>query len=184
MSRTEVRISGFGGQGVVLFGRMLANAAIFEGKDATQVETYAMQQRGGAVRTDVIISDEGIDYPEITKADILIALSQEAHDTHLKYLKDGGTLLVDPLHVAKCGSGDKATHIYKVPATKIAKTELGNPIVVNVVMLGSLVGLTGLLSEGAVKKAVTENVPAKALDLNLKALSRGFEEGQRARTQI
>jgi 2-oxoglutarate ferredoxin oxidoreductase subunit gamma len=181
MSRTEVRISGFGGQGVALLGHMLANATMLDGKEAAQVETYAMQQRGGAVRSDVVVSEQEIDYPEITAADVIVAMSQEALDKNINYLKDGGILIIDPLYVNTEKLEKRTEHVYRIRATEIAKNELKNGMVVNVVMLGALVGISGLVSEPSLKKAVAEGVPAKTLELNLKALDRGLGEGRNAR---
>ena len=177
MNRVEVRASGLGGQGVVMLGRILAAAAIYQGKEVTQLETYGMQQRGGDVRCDVVISDEEIDYPEVTEADIMILMSQDAFDRHIQYLKKGGMLIVDSLLVTRFEVEDKTASIYKIHATEIARVELGNAMVVNVVMLGAFMGLTGLLSEDFVQKAIAENVPKKAIELNLKAFKRGLEEG-------
>lgn len=178
MSRTEVRIAGLGGQGVVMLGRILATAAgIYEGKEVSQVETYGMQQRGGDVRSDVVISDEVIDYPEIIKADIMIIMSQESLEKYVNDMKDDGILIIDPLHVKKVDD-IKTKKIFKVPATEIAGKEIGNMLVINVVMLGALVGITGLLSEKSAKEAVIQTVPKKTIELNIKALERGLELGK------
>ncbi|MBI2820833.1 MAG: 2-oxoacid:acceptor oxidoreductase family protein [Acidobacteria bacterium] len=180
-SRIELRIAGLGGQGIVMLGRILATAAIYAGKEATQVETYGMQQRGGDVRADVVISDEEIDYPEVTQANVLIAMSQEAFDRHAGCLGTRGILVIDPAHVKRCEIDDDAAHVYRIPASQIAEKELGNPLVASVLMLGALLGLTGLLSKASTERAITESVPRKALELNLKAFGIGLEEGAKAK---
>jgi 2-oxoglutarate ferredoxin oxidoreductase subunit gamma len=140
-----------------------------------------MQQRGGAVRSDVVVSEQKIDYPEITAADMIVAMSQEAFDKNIDYLKHDGLLIIDPLYVDTAKLEKHAERVYKIPATEIAKNELKNGMVVNVVMLGALVGISGLVSENSLKKAVAEGVPVKTLELNLKALDRGLGEGKNAR---
>ena len=176
----ELRIAGLGGQGIVMLGRILATAAIYDGKEAPQVETYGMQQRGGDVRSDVVISGEEIDYPEVTKANVLIATAQQALDRHRGCLRAGGILLIDPLQVDRSKIDSDTSHVCSIPASQIAEKELGNPLVTSVVMLGALMGLTGLLSKTSMERAITESVPTKAQELNLRAFRRGLEEGTKA----
>ena len=178
MGRTELRIAGLGGQGIVMLGRILAAAAIYDGKEATQVETYGMQQRGGDVRTDVVISDEKVDFPEVTKANVLVAAAQQALDKNKGCLRPGGLLVVDSTHVSRIDCN--ASQVRSIPASQIAEKELGNPLVTSVVLLGGLMGVTGLLSKASTERAIAESVPAKVQELNLRAFRRGFEEGTRA----
>lgn len=180
-SRTELRIAGLGGQGIVMLGRILAQAAIYDGKDATQVETYGMQQRGGDVRADVVISGEKVDYPEVTKANVLVATAQQAFERHKGCLKPGGILVIDASQIDKNKIASNASQVCSIPASQIAEQELGNSLVTNVVILGGLIGLTGLLSKTSMEKAILENVPAKVQELNLRAFRRGLEEGAKAR---
>lgn len=179
-NRVELRIAGLGGQGIVMLGRILAVAAIYDGKEATQVETYGMQQRGGDVRSDVIISGEEIDFPEVTKANVLIAMAQEAFVRHRRCLRPGGMLVIDSSHADTSTIDYDASHICSIPASQIAEKELGNPLVTGVLMLGALMGLTGLLSKASTERAIAESVPTKARELNLRAFRRGLEEGTRA----
>ncbi len=179
MSRTELRVAGLGGQGIVMVGRILATAAIYDGKEATQVETYGMQQRGGDVRADVVIADERIDFPEVTKANVLMATAQQALDRHKTCLRQGGMLVIDATHVSKVDCD--ASQVCSIPASQIAEQELKNSLVTNVVLLGGLMGLTGLLSKTSMERAISESVPAKAKELNLKAFRRGLEEGAKAK---
>ena len=179
-NRTELRIAGLGGQGIVIQGRILAMAAIYDGKEATQVETYGMQQRGGDVRSDVVISGEAIDFPEVTKANVLIAMAQQAFDRHRGCLRAGGMLVIDSSYVDRSKIDCDASQICSIPASQIAEKELGNPLVTSVVMLGGLMGLTGLLSKASMERAIAESVPAKVQELNLRAFRRGLEEGTKA----
>ena len=159
-------------------------AAIYDGKEATQVETYGMQQRGGDVRSDVVISGEGIDFPEVTKANVLIAMAQQAFVRHRGCLRPGGILVIDSSHVDRSKIECDAAHVCSVPASQIAEKELGNPLVTSVVMLGALTGLTGLLSKTSMERAIAESVPTKVRELNLRAFRRGLEEGTRAQGSV
>ena len=179
-NRVELRMAGLGGQGIVMLGRILAAAAIYDGKEATQVETYGMQQRGGDVRADVVISGEEIDFPEVTKANVLIAMAQQALDKNRGCLRPGGILVIDSSHVDSSKIDHDASHVCAIPASQIAEKELGNVLVTGVLVLGALMGLTGLLSKASMERAVAESVPAKAQELNLRAYRRGLEEGTRA----
>ena len=178
--RLEIRVAGFGGQGIIRAGLMLAMAAcIYDEKkrNAVQTQSYGPESRGGACKSEVVISDEEIDFPKIIEPDVLIAMSQEAYDTYVGSLKEGGTLLVDPDLVAK----QKTTphlQVFRVPATKIAE-ELGRTIVANVVMLGAFASLTNLIPGEAVKKSVLKNVPKGTEKLNLEAFERGYRYGQK-----
>ena len=178
--RIELRIAGLGGQGIVMLGRILASAAIYDGKEATQVETYGMQQRGGDVRSDVVISGEAIDFPEVTKANVLIAMAQQAFDRHKRCLRPGGMLVIDSSQADRNKIDFDPANLCSIPASQIAEKELGNPLVTGVLMLGGLMGLTGLLSKSSTERAISESVPAKVQELNLKAFRRGFEEGAKA----
>jgi len=179
-SRTELRFAGLGGQGIVMLGRILASAAIYDGKEATQVETYGMQQRGGDVRTDVVISGEKVDFPEVTKANVLVAMAQQALDKNAHCLRPGGILVIDSSHVDRSKIDCVASQVCSVPASQIAEKELGNPLVTSVLMLGALTGLTGLLSKASMERAIAESVPKKVQELNLRAFRRGLEEGAKA----
>ena len=174
MPRTEVKVTGLGGQGVVLAGIIIARAAsLYDGKNATQTQSYGPEARGGAARSEVVISDEPIDYPKVEQADILVAMSQEALDRHLGTLREGGVLLVDEDLVREIPEGKKAV-LYRVPATRVASEELGRRIVANMVMLGATAGVTSIVSEEALKAAVGESVPRGTEDLNIAALEKGL----------
>lgn len=175
MPRTEIRIAGFGGQGVVLAGVIIGRAATgFDKRHATQTQSYGAEARGGQARSEVVISDEPVDYPKVSKSDILVAMSQGAVDRHIGQCKEGSLVLVDADLAANVPDAHKFK-VVKIPFTRIAHEELGRRIVANIVMLGALVGLTGLVSMEALRAATKESVPERALELNMKALDRGFQ---------
>ncbi|MDR5695144.1 MAG: 2-oxoacid:acceptor oxidoreductase family protein [Armatimonadota bacterium] len=169
--RREVRISGFGGQGIILAGYILGKAAaVYDNKEATLVQSYGPEARGGAASAEVVIDEEPVDYPHIEAADILVLMSAEAYRTYGKSLRPGGTLIVEE-DLVPLEEGQKAI---KVPATRLAE-ELGRRIVANIVMLGALVAATGIVSKEAIVESVRTSVPPRTVDLNLRALERGYE---------
>ena len=174
MNRTEILIGGVGGQGVILAGILLGTAAtLFENKKAVQTQAYSSEQRGGMARAEVILSDEPVTDPQVRRPDILIALAQDAVNRHLKKIKAAGLLVMDSDLVKEVSPGDFQT--LEIPATSLAENELGSIIVANLILLGRLIKKTGLLSVGAMEKAIQANVPPKAKEMNLKAFRRGLE---------
>jgi len=169
--RIEVRISGLGGQGVVLVGEILGRAAVYEGKNAVQTQSYGAEARGTVAKSEVIISDDKIGFPKVRKCDILVAMSQSALNQHLKDLKKKGTLLVDEDMVKEMPK--VKAKVFKIPATKTAEKLLKSSLYANVVMLGALTKITGILTEKAVEKAITDSVPETARETNIS----GFREG-------
>lgn len=174
--RIEIRISGLGGQGVVLAGEILGRAAVYDGKHAVQTQSYGAEARGSAARSEVIISDEKVGFPKVRKCDILVAMSQSALNTHLKDLKEGGNLLVDEDMVKKIPQ--IKAKIFRIPATKIAETELKSRIYANVVMLGALTKITNLATKEAVKKSIVERVPEETKEANLNGFELGLLVGE------
>ncbi|MBS7643046.1 2-oxoacid:ferredoxin oxidoreductase subunit gamma [Candidatus Bathyarchaeota archaeon] len=174
MGRIDIRIAGFGGQGVILAGLLLGKAAvIYDKKKAVQTQSYGAEARGGAARSEVVIADEPIDYPKVISADILVAMSQEAVNRYFENLKGGATVIVDADLVSKVPICQEVK-VYKVPATSVATKEFGNQIVANMIMLGALVGLTNAVSETAIRTAVMEGVPEGTREVNLQALEKGL----------
>jgi len=171
--RVEIRISGLGGQGVVLAGEILGRAAVYDGKHAVQTQSYGAEARGSAARSEVIISDEKVGFPKVRKCDILVAMSQSALDKHLEDLKEGGTLLVDRDMVKKIPKIE--AEIFTIPVTKIAETELKSRIYANVVMLGALTKITGMVSEESVRKAILASVPEGTKEVNLQGFKMGLQ---------
>ncbi len=176
--RTEIRLAGEGGQGMILAGIILAEAAaIYDGKQATQTQSYGPEARGGASRAEVVISDDEIDHPEVLSADVVLALSQEAYKKFAKTIHTGGLLIIDADRVEV--PADFAG--VKVPVVRIAQETTGKAITANTVALGLLVGLTGVVSRDAIEKAVTARAPKGTEEMNRKALQAGFEAAEQVK---
>lgn len=179
-SRREVRISGFGGQGIVLAGVILARAAaIYNNGEATQTNSHGAESRGGACVSDVVISPEKIDYPMCVAPEVLVCMSPESATRYVPAIKPGGTLIVDEDLVPSPPAGQYSRMI-QVPATRVAAEELNKKLVANVVMLGALVGIEPVVTRESMEKAVLESAPKGTEQLNLQALRRGFELGEAA----
>jgi len=172
--RYEVRLAGKGGQGMILAGIILAEAAILDGKNAAQTQSYGPEARGGASRSEVVISDGEIDYPKVTPADILLCMSQEACDRYFHDLKQHGLLIADAVHVERMPT----SRAVAVPLTQWAEEATGRRITASVVALGFLAGLTGLVSRQAMEAAVRAHVPPGTEEINLRALAVGFEQAE------
>ncbi len=172
--RYEIRLSGSGGQGMILAGIIMAEAAaIYGDKNAVQSQSYGPESRGGASKAEVIISEGPIDYPKATAIDCMLAMTQEACTKYHHDIKDGGILIVDSDSVKDVPQGGFRVHGF--PITSIARDELGKVIVANIVSLGAMTGLTKVVSYESVEQAVLARVPAAFVDLNKKALQRGYE---------
>jgi 2-oxoglutarate ferredoxin oxidoreductase subunit gamma len=183
MQLTEIRVAGFGGQGVILSAILLGKAAsIYQGAYATMTQNFGPEARGGACSAQLVLSDSPVLYPYVTKPDIMVVMSQEAYVRFAPELKDGGTLIVeqDLVRVSDTNA-NKNIQLYSIPATRIAE-ELGKRMVLNSVMVGFFTAVTHLLDADAVRKAVADSVPKSFLDLNLKAFERGLEFGAIALT--
>jgi len=174
MKRYEIRIAGFGGQGVVTVGKIVGlAAALYDKKNAVQTQSYGPESRGGACKSEVVLSDGEIHYPKVRMADVLVALSQPALDIYLKDLKAGGVLIIDPLTVIKEVSRTDIK-VFKVPTAEIA-LQVGNKKFQNMVALGALASLTGVISREAFEKAIKDSVPPRTLGQNLEAFKKGNE---------
>ncbi len=172
MERTEIRISGFGGQGIVLMGYIIGKAAaIYDNKNATLTQSYGPEARGGACSAQVIVAAEKISYPILVAPDILITMSQAAYNTYRVGLKPNGILLYDNMLVKL--TADETAKSFNIPAKNIAK-DLGRQIIANMVMLGFLVKITAVVSQQAMEQAIAASVPPEFLDLNLEAFKRGL----------
>ena len=179
MQLTEVRVAGFGGQGVILAAMVLGKAAIEQGAYATLTQSFGPEARGGASSAGVILSDTPIHYPYVTRPDVLVALSQPAYDKFVPQLQEDGTVIVERDLVRVAGLGSRA-RVLSLPATRIAE-ELGRRMVMNVVTVGFLSAVTGLLDPEALRRAVAASVSDASRELNLRAFERGFEYGLDAR---
>jgi 2-oxoglutarate ferredoxin oxidoreductase subunit gamma len=172
---TEIRISGYGGQGVVLAGLLLGKAAaLYDGKSAVFTQSYGPEARGGASCADVIISDSPVDYPLVTHPGILVALFQEAYVRYRPQMRPGGVLILESDLVR---TGENEGPYCALPATKIAD-KLGRRIVANVVVLGYVIGKTGIVRREAVEEAIRSTVKKKTIDLNISAFEAGYAYAQ------
>lgn len=178
MAKTEIRVSGFGGQGVILLGYLIGKAAALNaGKNATLNQAFGPEARGSACSAQVIVDEDKILYPYLTKPDILICMSQEAYTKFEPELKNDGLLLIDEDLVKEPKQRGKIK-MYRVPATRLAE-ELGRKIVLNIVMLGFFTAISNLIDHDAVRKTVADSVPKGTEELNLKAFDSGYEFGMK-----
>ncbi len=173
MNSYEIRIAGFGGQGVVLSGVVLGRAAaLYAGKEVTLMQSYGPEARGGSCKTELVLSDEKIDYPLTDSPSVLVAMNRESLDKFSSQMNAGGILLYDSTYIEPFEN--PALEVFPVPGTRIAE-ELGSRIVANMVMLGSLVALVDMVSLEDLNKAVAEMVPPHTLKLNTEAVEKGYE---------
>jgi 2-oxoglutarate ferredoxin oxidoreductase subunit gamma len=176
--RTEIRLAGEGGQGMILAGIILAEAAaIYDGKQAVQTQSYGPEARGGASRSEVVISDGEIDHPEVLSPNVVLALSQEAYQKFAKSVSLDGLLIVDEDRVQT----DKNFRGIRIPVARIAQETTGKAITANTVALGVLVGLTNVVSRQAIEKAVTARAPKGTEDMNRQALQAGFAAAEQVK---
>jgi 2-oxoglutarate ferredoxin oxidoreductase subunit gamma len=172
--RYELRLSGEGGQGLVLAGKILAEAAaIYDGSNATQSQSYGPEARGGASRSEIILSDDEIDFPKATEIDLMLALTQESCDQYHRDIKRDGILLVDADAVTTVPAGHE--RVWSLPIIRSAQEKLGRAIVGNIVALGVIARAAGVVSEDAVRRAIRDRVPKGTEELNLKAFALGLE---------
>lgn len=167
-----MRICGYGGQGVVLAGQILGKAAVYDGKNALQTQSYGAEARGSLARSEVIISDNPIGFPAVRKCDILVAMNQESLNKFVKDLKEDGVLIVDSTNVEKIPQ--TKAKIFKIPATEIAQKLFGESMYANMIMLGALTKITKIVTAKSVEKVVKESVPEKTLKKNLNAYKKGL----------
>lgn len=181
--RIEVRLSGFGGQGIMLAGTILGRAAVlFDRKNAALTRSYGPEARGGASKTDVVISSQHIDCPCALMPDVLVAMSQPAYVRFAPVMAPKGLLIVDSdlVHLSDVHKTDR---LVRVPFTRAAE-EIGRRIVANMVMLGALAVISEVVSEEAMEHAVIDSMPPQVRLLNMRALTRGMELGQEALSQL
>jgi len=177
--RKEIRIAGFGGQGIILAGIVIGKAAaLYDNIYAVQTQSYGPEARGGASRTEVVISDREIDYPKVQKADIFVAMSHQALIAYLDGLKDGGILIVDPDMIVEEEIlpfiKEHNIRYYKAPVTRTAEKEIGLKIVANIVMIGAITNFTHVISKEAAEKAITASVPKGTEKKNIAAFEAGL----------
>jgi 2-oxoglutarate ferredoxin oxidoreductase subunit gamma len=179
MERSRLVFSGSGGQGVITAAIILAKAAvIFEGKNATQSQSYGAAARGGATRSDVLISDSDIYFPKVVQPNILVSLTQESYNTFSGIIRPGGLLLVDSKFVSIENKVD-AKHI-SLPMYETVMEKIGKPIVFNICMLGALLGATRLVRGESILKVLQTTIPKDFMEMNKTALELGISMGESA----
>ena len=177
-SRYEIRLSGSGGQGLILMGIILAEAiGIYDGKFVAQTQSYGPEARGGSSKSEVIVSDEEIDYPKAIKLDLLLAMNQKSCDEFYPDLKPEGLLIVDSTFITQVPT-PKA---FQIPFTRIAREKFNREVVANIIALGALSQLTPIVSAKAVVSAVLARVPKGTEKLNRDALRAGMNAAKRAK---
>jgi 2-oxoglutarate ferredoxin oxidoreductase subunit gamma len=177
MEHAEIKIAGFGGQGVIMAGIVIGKAAsIFNDYHATMIQSFGPEARGSACSAQVIVDRTPIAYPYVEKSSILVALNQEAYKLFAPSLRKDGILIYEKDMVTPDPSLSNGVRLYGVQATRIAE-ELGRVIVQNVVMVGFFAAVTGLLSYDSMADAVRDSIPPGTEGLNLEALKRGYDSG-------
>ncbi len=170
-NQCEIRLSGSGGQGLILAGIILAEAALNDGNNAVQSQSYGPEARGGASKSEVIISDSDINYPKVRECDILLSLTQIACDKYIKSLKKNGVLIIDDsVNIPQRND----IQVYSLPILKTAIDKVGKPMVANIVALAAINAITKVTTNDSLQKAVLNRVPKGTEELNIKALTEGF----------
>jgi 2-oxoglutarate ferredoxin oxidoreductase subunit gamma len=168
--RYDIRLSGSGGQGIILMGIILAEAiGIYDGKYVAQTQSYGPEARGGSSKAEVVVSNSEIDYPKALKLDLLVAMDQKACDDYYMDLKPDGTLIVDTTFVKQI----PIARAYQIPFTRIAREKFKREMVANIIALGAITRLTSMVSLGAIESAVLSRVPKGTEKLNRDALRAG-----------
>jgi len=176
MSRTEIRFSGFGGQGIIRCGLIAGKAlSLFDGKNASMNQSFGPEARGSACSSQLVVSDDRVLYPYITTPQILISMSQEAYDKYEPELPGKGILIIDT-DLVKARPPRGKIKMYSVPSTRFAE-ELGNRIIANLVMMGFFTAVTKTVTPEAMKNALPGLVPDRFLDLNIRAFQKGYDYG-------
>ena len=170
----QLRLSGTGGQGLILGGIILAEAALMDGKLAVQSQSYGPEARGGSSKSEVIISDKVIHYPKITIPDVVLAMSQEACKKYTSDCTEDGILITDSMFVSQLPD-KKFKKVFELPITQTAQDGLGKALFANIVALGAIVKITGVVSMESLTKAVLARVPKGTEEVNQKALLLGSE---------
>jgi 2-oxoglutarate ferredoxin oxidoreductase subunit gamma len=177
MDRYDVRLSGSGGQGLILAGKILAEAAaIYDGRNAVQTQSYGPEARGGASKAEVVIKDGEIDYPKAMDLDVLLSLTQESCMKYSCDLKGDGILIIDSEMVPDPPKG--SFKVYAAPITNIAAGKIGKVVVTNIVALGILARIAGVVTEESMRKAILARVPKGTEEVNMRAFDEGWKAGE------
>jgi 2-oxoglutarate ferredoxin oxidoreductase subunit gamma len=174
---TEVRLTGYGGQGIIRMGYLVGKAAaIFDGKQATMTQSFGPEARGSACSSQVVVSDERVLYPYVNTPHIVVAMSQEGFAKHGRNIVDQGTLLIDE-DLVKLDEVKKGIKFFSIPSTRLAE-EMKAKIAANIVMFGFFTAITQLITEESAKKAIKDSFKEKLIDINLKAFDKGYQYGK------
>jgi 2-oxoglutarate ferredoxin oxidoreductase subunit gamma len=178
MERCRLVFSGSGGQGVITAAIILAEAAVlYDGLNAVQSQSYGPEARGGATRSDVIISDSAINAPKVIEPNVLVCLTQAAYNKFSAIIRPGGMLLTDAQFVTTARKVDAQQH--EVPMYETVMSEIGNPIVFNICMLGTLIALTEVVRPASVMQTIESRIPKSFMDMNRKAFDLGLQLGKK-----
>jgi 2-oxoglutarate ferredoxin oxidoreductase subunit gamma len=178
LNRTEIRLSGAGGQGIVLAGQILGQAAsLYEkGKSATFTQSYGPEARGGSCSAEVVISDETVGYPYVINPQVLVIMSQEAYNKYIQNI-DSKTLVIIDQDLVKPDSTNNI-RVLSIPATNLAR-EMGRVVVANIIMLGFVAAVSDIISNEALKESILATVPEGTGEFNIKAFTVGYEYGKK-----
>jgi 2-oxoglutarate ferredoxin oxidoreductase subunit gamma len=180
--KTEIRLAGFGGQGIILAGNILGKAAsLYEQLQAVFTQSYGPEARGGACSADVIISGGAIYYPRVSLPQILVLMSEEAKATYGRQMSKQAMVLIDE-DLVQMDTVPEGGLLFKIPATRLAE-KLGRKIVANIVMLGFITAVTGVVGYEAMKQALFDSIPSGTEELNLKAFEKGYEYGKKQKSE-
>lgn len=180
-SRYEIRLSGSGGQGLILMGIILAEAiGIYEGKHVAQTQSYGPEARGGSSKAEIVVSDEEIDYPKPVKLDLLLAMNQKSCNDFFGDLSSQGILIVDSTFVKQVPT----SLAFEIPFTRIAREKFNREVVANIIALGAISQLTDIVSSRAIEQAVLARVPKGTELLNRAALKAGISAARKAKKQL
>ena len=178
IGRYEIRLSGSGGQGIILGSVILAEAlGILDGYNVTQTQSYGPESRGGASKAEVVVSDDEIDHPKVQCPNVMLALTQESFDKYAAQVHKDGFIIIDSEEI----SGEAKVPVYKVPISKIAKEEVGKLLVTNIVALGVLAALCPLINKESLEKAVLRRVPKGTETMNQMAFQLGYQAAEKAK---
>jgi 2-oxoglutarate ferredoxin oxidoreductase subunit gamma len=175
MSQQDLTLAGVGGQGSILAGFILGSAAVtYDGKYAVQTQGYSAELRGGFAAAWVIVSDRPILFPRVARPDILVAQAQDSIDRYADALKEGGVMIFDSDLIKSFPNNIK--NAYAIPATSLARNTIQNMIVTNMIMLGALCSVTGVVGRDALERAIKDAVPESKVDMNMEAFRLGYEK--------
>ncbi len=172
-ARTEIRLSGSGGQGIILAATLLADAAMLAGKQVVQTQSYGPEARGGASKAEVIVADDEIDFPEVRRADVTLCLSQAAFERYVGDARPGGLVVYDE-GLVEAGQGTTERELWSAPFTRLAVERLGKAVSANVLALAALATHTGIIDRSALDAAIAARLPERLVGLNLRAVEVGW----------